>query len=98
MSNTDNLHVPRRGSRKLKAAWIITGLTTGMLILSTLTSAIGMALGSGFTWNLIGEGTWMGVVSLIWSAYFASNVVEKHNSFVQDSAYNESLNTPTWEE
>ncbi len=98
MSDADDLNTLRRGSRKLKAAWIITALTTSMLVLSTLTSAIGVALDSGFTWNLIGEGTWMGVVSLIWSAYFASNVVEKHNSFIQDSTYNESLNTPTWEE
>jgi len=89
---------PRRGSRKLKAAWIITALTTTMLIVSTLSTAIGGALDWGFEWKLVGEGTWMGIVTLIWSAYFASNVVEKHTSFVQDAEYNEKLETPTWEE
>ena len=47
MSDANDLNTPRRGSRKLKAAWIITALTTSMLVLSTLTSAIGMALDSG---------------------------------------------------
>ena len=89
---------PRRGSRKLRAAWIITTITIAMLVVSTLGTAIGAALGSNFVWQLIGEGTWMGVVSLIWSAYFASNVVEKHSSFVQDAEYNDKLEVPTWEE
>ena len=95
MSNASS---SRRGSRKLRAAWIITGITTTMLVISTLSTGVAVAFGSSFVWPLIGEGTWMGVVSLIWSAYFASNVVEKHNSFIQDADYNDNLEIPTWEE
>lgn len=78
----------RRGNRKLRAAWLLTALTTAMLVAPTLASASAIALGVNFNWVLIGESTWAAVLTLLWAAYFSANVAEKHNSFLPDHKYN----------
>lgn len=78
----------RRGGRKLRAAWILTIMTTAMLVVPTLSTAICAAIGIAFTWNLIGAPTWASTISLVWAAYFSANVAEKHRSMMPDAEYN----------
>ena len=78
----------KKANRKLQAAWVLTALTTIMLVIPTLASSVSVTVGVGFAWVLIGEATWAATISLVWAAYFGANVAEKHNSMVPDHQYN----------
>ena len=74
----------KRGNRKLRVAWLLTVLTTIMLVIPSLGTALSGLAGWTFSWTLVGEGTWAAVLTLVWGAYFGANVAEKHSSFIQD--------------
>lgn len=81
----------RRGNRKLTVAWLLTLLTTVMFVSPTLGTALAVSLGIKFSWVLITGGEWVAFNTMIWAGYFASNVVEKHVSFLPDPEYNKLL-------
>ena len=80
-----------RGNRKLKVAWSLTVLVTMMLVVPSLGTALSGLWGTGFSWMLVGEGTWAAVITLVWGAYFGANVAEKHSSFIQDYDANKAI-------
>ena len=81
----------KRGNRKLTAAWLLTLLTTAMFVSPTLATSIAGVIGLKFVWVLISGTEWITFNTLIWGGYFASNVVEKHTSFLPDTEYNKLL-------
>jgi hypothetical protein len=67
-------------SRKYKAAWGLTWITTAVLVVPWLVGLIPVLVVT----PLVEAGTWSMLLMGIWGAYFAANVTEKHNSFVPE--------------
>jgi len=61
-------------SRKYRSAWLLTILVSGLLIVPPIFSVL---LGLKEALILLGEGSYVTFLTIIWSVYFSANVAQK---------------------
>jgi hypothetical protein len=85
-------------SRKYRAAWILTFIFVGLLVIPAVTSLLLTIFWKEITFSILPIGAFVTFVSLIWAAYFGANVTEKHNSFSNKTTTTNLLDEVTEDE
>ena len=64
-------------SRKYKSAWILTIIFLVLLVVPTVTTFVLTLLGTPVAFSIISPEMFVTFITLIWSAYFGANILQK---------------------